>query len=430
MDKDFRNAICCSLNTSLWKHPFLLTKCIFAGSFCVGMANPFKAPQVDQHEMFMNSLLVAIDVDSTMLKYLLSKPRFLAPSEDVQNEKVKYFLAPLCTSNRDQVIQGINEIIQLYMFRELLWRALFQPIYHRFMILCLEKDTQGRKLPHAYCIIRSALTKMYENLNMYPTFKKVVRELPFIITENVFPMDPKELCPKKDPNTSQEKLWQDVRHVIILRNNQSPGLPNLHTPCVGPLPTRGRKILTQVDMWLESHLDQLVTPQRLHLWVSIKARFLYATNKVKLAFQGWALAQGYFVEPWWPQWLFAQAVIQGPNGQSPDRAAQVQRPYLADAALAVHQNDTTMRNLQVATIRQSDCGIDRRKVRGDWEELTHLSGVTYNYNEKMNQWMATSFSKSAQWYGTRTTKDSNLKPSIDERSIHNASEPERSSLLN
>jgi hypothetical protein len=32
-------------------------------------------------------------------------------------------------------------------------------------------------------------------------------------------MDPKELCPKKDPNTSQERLWQDVVHVIILEDD-------------------------------------------------------------------------------------------------------------------------------------------------------------------------------------------------------------------
>jgi hypothetical protein len=48
------------------------------------------------------------------------------------------------------------------------------------MILCSEKNTQGRKLPHAYGIISNALTKMYDNLNMYPAFKKAVRELPFI----------------------------------------------------------------------------------------------------------------------------------------------------------------------------------------------------------------------------------------------------------
>jgi hypothetical protein len=39
-------------------------------------------------------------------------------------------------------------------------------------------------------------------------------------------MDPKELCPKKDPNTSQEKLWQDVGHVIVLEGDRPPGLPN------------------------------------------------------------------------------------------------------------------------------------------------------------------------------------------------------------
>jgi hypothetical protein len=48
------------------------------------------------------------------------------------------------------------------------------------MIQCSEKNAQGRKLPHAYRIINDALTKMYDNLNVYPAFKKAVRELPFI----------------------------------------------------------------------------------------------------------------------------------------------------------------------------------------------------------------------------------------------------------
>ncbi|KAG1850560.1 hypothetical protein C8R48DRAFT_778212 [Suillus tomentosus] len=308
LNKDLRNAIERSLKTSPWKRAFFLTKCIFAGSHWVGIANPFEASEVDQREMLTNSLLAAIEVEGTTLEYLLSKPLpvetvagnqnvewktlrvmlikylkcrtdemrkivracivnetgFSAPSKDARNEKVRYFLALLCASNIDQVIQGIDEITQLHLFRELLWIALLRPvndldnetrdgrigdlfpeevreqgnlaegvvgtlmtmIYHTFMILCSEKNTQGRKLPHAYRIIRSALAKMYGNLNLYPAFKKAVRELPFITIENVFPMDPKELCPKRDPNTSQEKLWQDVRRVIVTRNDQSPGLPN------------------------------------------------------------------------------------------------------------------------------------------------------------------------------------------------------------
>jgi hypothetical protein len=59
---------------------------------------------------------------------------------------------------------------------------MLHQIYHTFMILCSEKNTQGRKLPHAYGIISDALTKMYDNLNMYPAFKKAVRELPFIMS--------------------------------------------------------------------------------------------------------------------------------------------------------------------------------------------------------------------------------------------------------
>jgi hypothetical protein len=69
---------------------------------------------------------------------------FSAPSDAARNAKVKYFLALLCASNRDlvserpyglcslliviQVIQGIVEIIQLHLFRELLWIALLRPV--------------------------------------------------------------------------------------------------------------------------------------------------------------------------------------------------------------------------------------------------------------------------------------------------------------
>lgn len=79
VDKDFRNAICRSLNTSPWKRPFLLTKCIFAGSFWVGLANPFEASQADQRELLTNSLLAAIHIHGTTLKNLLSKPREYLP---------------------------------------------------------------------------------------------------------------------------------------------------------------------------------------------------------------------------------------------------------------------------------------------------------------------------------------------------------------
>lgn len=71
----------------------------------------------------------------------MNETGFLAPSEDAYTEKIKYFLALLCTSNQDHinerlhdltslliVIQGIQEIMQLYLFRELLWIALLQSI--------------------------------------------------------------------------------------------------------------------------------------------------------------------------------------------------------------------------------------------------------------------------------------------------------------
>lgn len=80
LNKDLRNAIERLLKTSLWKRAFFLTKCIFAGSHWVGIANPFEASQVDQHEMLTNSLLAAIEVEGTTLEYLFSKPCECLPS--------------------------------------------------------------------------------------------------------------------------------------------------------------------------------------------------------------------------------------------------------------------------------------------------------------------------------------------------------------
>ncbi|KAG1838172.1 hypothetical protein F4604DRAFT_1691909 [Suillus subluteus] len=52
-----------------------------------------------------------------------------------------------------------------------------------------------------------------------------------------------------------------------------------HTACMGSLPVKGRKVLTQVDIWLDSRLTQsgIALPPRL----TIKAQLLRAVNKAK-----------------------------------------------------------------------------------------------------------------------------------------------------
>lgn len=87
---------------------------------------------------------------------IVNKMGFSAPSKDAQNERVRYFLALLCASNIDQVserphnltslliviqvIQGIDKITQLHLFRELLWIALLQPVND------LDNDTRNGRI--------------------------------------------------------------------------------------------------------------------------------------------------------------------------------------------------------------------------------------------------------------------------------------------
>ncbi|KAG1838171.1 hypothetical protein F4604DRAFT_1691908 [Suillus subluteus] len=311
LDKDHRMNIYRSLKKSNWDRPMLLTRSLYLGHFWVGLDNPFEFSEQIGRKLITDSFLAAIDLDETTLQDLIDKPLILKSSmgsstvgwdtlrqthheqlagylnnrcsemrkiaracilndtgfskmlEKEQNARADHFLGLLCSANVDRVRQGIIEIMELHMFREILFVCLFQPIiglakdnqggriadlfpeevrdqrglrqgvvgtlltviYHTF--LCWRStNSQGRKLSRAYDIIMSALTDMYDNQDLYPKFKEAVRALPFISAEHVFPMHPKELAPRTCAELGRAKHKDEVSATIIQIGDNSPGLPN------------------------------------------------------------------------------------------------------------------------------------------------------------------------------------------------------------
>ncbi|KAG2336432.1 hypothetical protein BDR05DRAFT_953363 [Suillus weaverae] len=92
------------------------------------------------------------------------------------------------------------------------------------------------------------------------------------------------------------------------------------------------------------------------------------------------------IEPWWPQWLFYKSPTVNPQTE------------LLKEFPSPNYN-----------VEEMQIEFAWHKLHGDWEEFIHPSGATCNYNENKNHTI-TWIELSAQWYGTGTTKDSNLKP--------------------
>ncbi|KAG1838000.1 hypothetical protein F4604DRAFT_1941883 [Suillus subluteus] len=307
IDKNHRMNIYRSLKKTNWGRPMLLTRSLFLGCFWVGLENPFECSDELKRKLITDSLLTAIDLDETTLQALIDQPLVVKTStgsvsvewdtlrqtltgyldnrasemrkivracilndtgfssnvQHEQNARADHFLGLLCSANVNTVRQGIIEIIELQMFREILFASLFQSmiglakdddggriadlfpeevrdqrglrqgvvgtlltiIYHTF--LCWRStNSQGRKLNRAHAIIMAALTDMYDNQDLYPRFKDAVRALPFITIKNVFPMHPKELIPKACPQLGRAKYKTEVEGPIEQINDNSPGLPN------------------------------------------------------------------------------------------------------------------------------------------------------------------------------------------------------------
>ncbi|KAG2346749.1 hypothetical protein BDR05DRAFT_997154 [Suillus weaverae] len=311
LNKDFQMNIYRSLKKTNWGRPMLLTRNLYLGRFWVGLDNPFDFSEELGCKLITNSLLAVIDLDETTLQDLIDNPLILNSSkgsatvgwntlrqtlagyldnrcselckivracilndtgfshisEKEQNARADHFLGLLCSPNVDTVQQGIIEILELQMFREILFTCLFQPIiglakdnqsgriadlfpeevrdqrglckgvvgtlltiiYHT--LLCWRStNSQGRKLSRAYVIIMSALTDMYKNQELYPRFKEAVKALPFISAKNVFPMHPKELAPRTCLELGQAKRKDEVSTTIIQISDkgQPAGSSQLH----------------------------------------------------------------------------------------------------------------------------------------------------------------------------------------------------------
>ncbi|KAG1849414.1 hypothetical protein F4604DRAFT_1934968 [Suillus subluteus] len=130
-----------------------------------------------------------------------------------------------------------------------------------------------------------------------------------------------------------------------------------HTACMGSLPMKGRKVLTQLDVWFDSRPAQSVAAPRRQ--TMIKARLRHAANKAKSMLRiPTAIEQQMLLEcsvPIWPTQL---------------------RRYTETPSLVTQHCDYSVQMMQI--------DLARCELRGDWEECTHPSGATYHYNAKMN----------------------------------------------
>ncbi|KAG2108984.1 uncharacterized protein F5147DRAFT_652562 [Suillus discolor] len=132
-----------------------------------------------------------------------------------------------------------------------------------------------------------------------------------------------------------------------------------HTACMGSLPVKGRKALTQVDIWFDSRLTQSGVALR-HL-TRIRTQLLHAVNKAKATLR----TPTRFDQ----QMLLKHSVPIWPT--------QLRR-YTEMPQLVPVVRDYNVQMMQV-----DPSSIDRREVHGDWEECIHPSGATYHYNGKM-----------------------------------------------
>ncbi|KAG1863291.1 hypothetical protein C8R48DRAFT_773344 [Suillus tomentosus] len=185
-------------------------------------------------------------------------------SGDTQNEKddrVDYFYNLLNSDQRVQVQQGILEITELQMFIELLWFALFQPtdglvrgnnqgritdlfpeevrcndvlgigvvvtlmtLIYQMLHQWRTPNAKGRQHTITYNVMMHALRGMYNDLDHFPRFRNAVRKLPFVSAANVFPMDPKNSCPRSRGD-APPRLLEHIEP-LVEGNHQPLSLPN------------------------------------------------------------------------------------------------------------------------------------------------------------------------------------------------------------
>ncbi|KAG1896200.1 uncharacterized protein F5891DRAFT_1193433 [Suillus fuscotomentosus] len=315
MEITHRRAINHALNGSLWKRVLFVTKRIYVGSYLVGLQNPFefleKLPGALASDkcLLSNCFVMAVEMSHmtlqelhehplmvetqtsvqatgwdvlrlTFSKYIdsrnteickviqgciLSDTGFSDTNKDDQDAKAAYFFQLLSSDDRNEVRQGILEIVQLHMFSELVWVSVFQNssgltkgncqgrmadifpeqiqgqdgllgsglvanlltvVYHA-LHLWLPDRTPGRKLSAMHQIIMAALGNLYANEYQFPQFHEMMRKLPFIMISNVLPIDPKLLEPKMSVNDNRLRNTGDILPIVMYATDSThPGLPN------------------------------------------------------------------------------------------------------------------------------------------------------------------------------------------------------------
>ncbi|KAG2106187.1 uncharacterized protein F5147DRAFT_775000 [Suillus discolor] len=179
-----------------------------------------------------------------------------------QEARIKALFDSFNPSDQQDIEQAIAELVELHMFRELMWMATFQTvislaegtrdgrvadlfpqevrgenlalakcfaatlltiIYHTFH-LGQPLKTRGRKPGAVYCIILTAITHMYANLKQYPTFMKTMVGLTFLRAPNVLPMDPKIQAPKVSAYEKRARTVADCSPIKQVEVNL-PDLP-------------------------------------------------------------------------------------------------------------------------------------------------------------------------------------------------------------
>ncbi|KAG1868020.1 hypothetical protein C8R48DRAFT_771730 [Suillus tomentosus] len=311
----YRKDITRALNRTPWKRPLFVTKGIYLGSYWVGLQNPFefleKLPQAMENDrrLLSNCFLMAVEMNHTTLQELhetpllvetqtgnqsigwdvlrltfskyvesrnvemrkvirgciLSNTGFSGIEKADQDAKVIYFFRLLSSDDRNHVQQAISEIVQLYMFSELVWVSVFQhssglaegnrqgriadlfpeeiqgqdgllgsglvatllTVIYRALHIWLPERTPGHKLSVIHRIIVASLGKMYANKHLFPQFHEAMRKLPFITVANVLPIEVKLLEPKMSVNDNRLRNMNDVLPIVTYaRDPTHPGLPN------------------------------------------------------------------------------------------------------------------------------------------------------------------------------------------------------------
>ncbi|KAG1882847.1 uncharacterized protein F5891DRAFT_1203831 [Suillus fuscotomentosus] len=176
INNDDRSAIKAAMNSTCWRCPIYLMKYFLYGTFWLGLGNLFTTTKQEQRVILTNSFLSAIAHDQTTLQELVNEPAILQravahfPSgtsirwdiihllfsgtiknrlSDMhkvvqgctrldnfsgggtvqeQEARVKALFDSFNSSDQQDIERAIAELVELYMFGELMWMSTFQTV--------------------------------------------------------------------------------------------------------------------------------------------------------------------------------------------------------------------------------------------------------------------------------------------------------------